>query len=194
MYNNSSPCVIAKWRGGQNPSSLIGLKQFCIYCQNASKYPVLHALSTYHSLSCSLSLSYPPLLHPTQVHVTGYTESNTPHTTIVNGLTNRITNMAASIQTTGTMRVQVVSYMSEQLRYSPLNLPGLSLTKYRRNTTLKGACLFFSPIFENLFEIWYQKESLYFSHTTHEEFYCWNMFPLEDMNENVANYGNHNLT
>ncbi len=56
---------------------------------------------------------------------------------------------------------------------------------------LKGAqsdCLRF---FSNLRRFWYQKKAHIFL-ITPGEFYSWKMYCVEDINENVTSYGNHN--
>ncbi len=57
-----------------------------------------------------------------------------------------------------------------------------------QNGPLKEPGPIFSP---NLPRFWYQKKACIFL-ITPGEFYSWKMYRLEDINENVISYGNHN--
>ena len=52
---------------------------------------------------------------------------------------------------------------------------------------------FIFHFFFKLWRFWYHKEAHIFV-VTHVKFYSWNMFRLEDIDENVPGYGNHNWT
>ena len=51
--------------------------------------------------------------------------------------------------------------------------------------------IFFFIFFKNLGRFWYHKKAHIFL-KTHVKFYSWKVFRLEDINENVPGYGNHN--
>ena len=57
--------------------------------------------------------------------------------------------------------------------------------------SLKEAQSYFFNFFSNFSGFWYHKKAHIFL-ITHVKFYNWNMFCLEDTNENVPGYGNHN--
>ena len=50
---------------------------------------------------------------------------------------------------------------------------------------------FFNFFFSNFLRFWYYKKTHIFL-ITRVKFYSWNMFRLEDINENMPGYGNHN--
>ena len=49
----------------------------------------------------------------------------------------------------------------------------------------------FKLFFSNIWRLWYHKEAHIF-HITHVKFHSWKVFRLEDINENVPGYSNHN--
>ncbi len=58
-------------------------------------------------------------------------------------------------------------------------------------TSIKGARSDHFKFFSNFRRFWYQKKACIFL-ITPGEFYGWKMYRLEDINENVTSYGNHN--
>ena len=56
---------------------------------------------------------------------------------------------------------------------------------------IKGAQFYLFNFFSNFWRLWYQKKVNIFL-ITHGKFHSWKVFHLEDINENVPGYGNHN--
>ena len=67
---------------------------------------------------------------------------------------------------------------------------GVGTTPLRR-TRVKGPILSFQLFFSNFWRFYYHKKAHIFL-ITHENFYIKEVFRLEDINENVSGYGNHN--
>ena len=49
----------------------------------------------------------------------------------------------------------------------------------------------FLKLFSNFWRFWYHKK-VHFFLITHGKFHSWKVFRLEDTNENMSSYGNHN--
>ena len=71
-------------------------------------------------------------------------------------------------------------------------------TKRKNKTEIcEGFCLSedpgpsFSTFFQTFGDFLFHKKAHIFL-KTHVKFYSWNMFSLEDIDENVSGYGNHN--
>ena len=56
---------------------------------------------------------------------------------------------------------------------------------------LKGAQSYLFNFLKNFWRFCYHKKAHIFL-ITHDKFYHWKLFCLEDINENVSGYGNHN--
>ncbi len=56
---------------------------------------------------------------------------------------------------------------------------------------IKGARSDCFRFFSHFWRFWYQKKAHIFL-ISPGEFYSWKMYRLEDINENVTSYGNHN--
>ena len=54
-----------------------------------------------------------------------------------------------------------------------------------------GAQSYFFNFFSNFWRFCYHKKAHIFL-ITHGKFYSWKVFHLEDINENMSGYGNHN--